>query len=75
LVSEPIFITTQDFGPYLYGKNTDYGGQYFTFCYVGQIPADAVRLAPSFLTLSFLKNYSFGCWSATSNFMRFSTRW
>ena len=44
-VSEPVFITTEEFGPYRRrGNNVDPGGQYITFCYVGQIPADAVRL-------------------------------
>jgi len=43
MVSEPVFITTTDFGPKYYGNRVDPGGQYITFCYVGQIPADAVR--------------------------------
>jgi hypothetical protein len=44
MISEPVFITTNDFGPYHYRNHTtDPGGQYITFCYVGQIPADAVR--------------------------------
>jgi hypothetical protein len=44
MASEPVFITTNDFGPYRYRNNSiDRGGQYITFCYVGQIPADAVR--------------------------------
>lgn len=44
MVSEPVFITTHDFGPYRYrNNNIDRGGQYITSCYVGQIPADAVR--------------------------------
>jgi hypothetical protein len=58
MVSEPVFITTHDFGPYRYRNNTiDRGGQYITFCYVGQIPADAVR--PTHLhpkPISVLKN-------------------
>ena len=45
MVSEPVFITTTDFGPKYYGNRVDPGGQYITFCYVGQIPADAVRLS------------------------------
>lgn len=43
MVSEPIYITTTEFGPKSYGNRVDPGGQYITFCYVGQIPADAVR--------------------------------
>ncbi|KAI0000752.1 hypothetical protein BJV74DRAFT_110510 [Russula compacta] len=45
MVSEPVFITTSDFGPYARanGQIVDHGGQYITFYYVGQIPADAVR--------------------------------
>lgn len=45
MVSEPVFITTSDFGPYsrANGEVFDHGGQYITFYYVGQIPADAVR--------------------------------
>lgn len=44
MVSEPVFITVQEFGPYRRrNNNIDRGGQYITFCYVGQIPADAVR--------------------------------
>ncbi|KAI0297855.1 hypothetical protein B0F90DRAFT_1608898, partial [Multifurca ochricompacta] len=44
MVSEPIFIATQGFGPYYRGTDVvDRGGQYITFCYVGQIPEDAVR--------------------------------
>jgi len=43
-ISEPVFITTNDFGPYRRrGNNVDPGGQYITFYYAGQIPADAVR--------------------------------
>jgi hypothetical protein len=43
MVSEPVYITTTEFGPKYYGNRVDPGGQYITFCYVGQIPADAVR--------------------------------
>ncbi|KAI0290014.1 hypothetical protein BC826DRAFT_574963 [Russula brevipes] len=43
LVCEPVFITAHEFGPYLRGDAIDQGGQYITFCYVGQIPANAVR--------------------------------
>jgi hypothetical protein len=46
MVSEPVFITTTEFGPYRRRNGVDRGGQYITFCYVGQIPADAVRLRP-----------------------------
>jgi hypothetical protein len=52
MVSEPVFITTQDFGPHRHGNNVDHGGQYITFCYVGQIPADAVRPTLSFVVYS-----------------------
>jgi hypothetical protein len=48
MLSEPVFITTNDFGPSGRGKNFDSGGQYITFCYVGQIPAGAVRPSPHF---------------------------
>lgn len=47
MVSEPVFITTSDIGPRRYGNRVDQGWQYITFCYVGQIPADAVRLTPT----------------------------
>jgi hypothetical protein len=44
MLSEPVFVTMNDFGPYRRRRNNiDRGGQYITFCYVGQIPADAVR--------------------------------
>ncbi|KAF8486781.1 NUDIX hydrolase domain-like protein [Russula ochroleuca] len=43
MVSEPIFITSHDFGPYRHGNRVDRGGQYMIFYYAGQIPADAVR--------------------------------
>lgn len=43
MVSEPVFITTNDFGPYYRRRGIDEGGQYLIFCYVGQISADAVR--------------------------------
>lgn len=43
MVSEPVFITTDDFGPYRRRNSVDRGGEYITFCYIGQIPADAVR--------------------------------
>lgn len=47
MVSEPVFITMHEFGPYRLRNGIDRGGQYITFCYVGQIPADAVRHTPS----------------------------
>ncbi|KAH9957793.1 hypothetical protein BC827DRAFT_1223234 [Russula dissimulans] len=43
-VFEPVFVTTTDFGPYHRYGQADTGGQYLTFYYVGQIPADAVRV-------------------------------
>jgi hypothetical protein len=43
MASEPVFITSHDFGPYRHGNRVDRGGQYIIFYYVGQIPADAVR--------------------------------
>ncbi|KAI0278924.1 hypothetical protein BGY98DRAFT_971193 [Russula aff. rugulosa BPL654] len=43
MVFEPVFITMHEFGPYRLRNGIDRGGQYITFCYVGQIPADAVR--------------------------------
>ncbi|KAI9463930.1 hypothetical protein F5148DRAFT_1210563 [Russula earlei] len=46
MVSEPIYITTTEFGPYYrrgVREPVDSGGEYITFYYVGQIPADAVR--------------------------------
>ncbi|KAI0742867.1 hypothetical protein C8Q80DRAFT_1191184 [Daedaleopsis nitida] len=41
LVSEPIFISTLVYGRGSGGRNR-HGGEYLTFWYVGQIPADAV---------------------------------
>jgi hypothetical protein len=57
MVSEPVFVTTNDFGPYRRRSNTDRGGQYITFCYVGQIPADAVRPAHP-IPIYVLKKYT-----------------
>ncbi|KAI0262771.1 hypothetical protein BC834DRAFT_890168 [Gloeopeniophorella convolvens] len=39
IAGEPAFVTTTQFGPY----GADPGGQYLTFYYAAQIPADAVR--------------------------------
>ncbi|EIM80205.1 uncharacterized protein STEHIDRAFT_28238, partial [Stereum hirsutum FP-91666 SS1] len=42
--TEPIYITTQRWGPKRFGNgHVDNGGIYQAFYYVGQIPADAVR--------------------------------
>jgi hypothetical protein len=55
MVSEPVFITTQGFGSHRRGNDqTDRGGQYIAFYFVGQIPADAVRFHPPIKKLSFL---------------------
>ena len=54
-ISEPVFITTNDFGPYRRRRNNvDPGGEYITFYYAGQIPADAVRLCVLSITNQFI---------------------
>lgn len=41
--TEPVYITTQRWGPKRFGNgHVDNGGIYQAFYYVGQIPADAV---------------------------------
>jgi hypothetical protein len=57
MTSEPVFITSHDFGPYRHGNRVDRGGQYMIFYYVGQIPADAVGPYPSLPTENSLCGY------------------